>query len=70
MRLDAASDIRLGGRPVRRVYVGGRLVWQKEQAYVRVSAGTVWLTEANGYAQAVDVYSNTQWNAVINNQNE
>lgn len=70
MRLDAASDIRLGDRPVRRVYVGGRLVWQKEQAYVRVSAGMVWLTESNAYTQAVDVYSNTQWNASIDNQNE
>lgn len=70
MRLDGASDIRIGDRPVRRVYVGGRLVWQKEETYVNLSAGTVWLTESNGYAATVDVYSNTQWNAVINNQNE
>lgn len=70
MRLDGASDIRIGDRPVRRVYVGGRLVWQKEETYVRLSAETVWLTESNGYEATVDVYSNTQWNAVINNQNE
>lgn len=70
MRIDGAHDIRIGDRRVSRVYVGGTPVWQREEVYVRVSQGTVWLTETNDYTASVDVYSNTQWNAVINNQNE
>lgn len=63
MRLDRAADIRLGGRRVARVVLGGRTVWPAggAEARLEVSPDTIWLLRAMDWTELVNVISNVEW---------
>lgn len=61
MRLDKAKDIRLGGRPVERIMLGGARVWPVGN--LEVKPDVIWLLRAKDWTEYVSVLANVKWTA-------
>lgn len=60
-------DVRLGSRPVAKIYSGSFTVWSRGSHFLEVHPLSVWLSMAPDSADT-QVISNTVWKAAINDK--